>query len=45
MTVASVPCAEQLPNANAAKMPAIDFVQRLAKKYGSGNRSLIVATV
>ena len=44
MTVAPVLVAEQLPDANASKKPALDFVQRFEAKQGPGSRSLFAAT-
>ena len=44
MTVAPVLVAEQLPDANPIKKPAIDFVQRFEKAHGAGSRSLFAAT-
>lgn len=44
MTVAPVLVAEQLPESNASRKPAIDFVQRFEAKHGAGSRSLFAAT-
>ncbi len=45
MTVAPVLVAEQLPDANPVKKPAVEFVQRFEGKYGPGSRSLFAATM
>jgi branched-chain amino acid transport system substrate-binding protein len=45
MTVAPVLVAEQLPDTNPVKKPAVDFVQRFEAKYGAGSRSLFAATM
>ena len=44
MTVAPVLVAEQLPDANPVKKPAVDYVTRYEEKYGKGSRSLFGAT-
>ncbi len=44
MTVAPVLVAEQLPDSNPSKKPAVDFVGRFEKAYGPGSRSLFAAT-
>ena len=44
MTVAPVLVAEQLPDANATKKPAVDFVTRFEKANGPNSRSLFAAT-
>ena len=44
MTVAPVLVAEQLPDSNASKKPALDFVQRFEARHGAGSRSLFAAT-
>lgn len=45
MTVAPVLVAEQLPDSNPVKKPAVDFVHRFEAKYGAGSRSLFAATM
>ncbi len=44
MTVAPVLVAEQLPESNPTRKPAIDFVGRFEKVNGPGSRSLFAAT-
>jgi branched-chain amino acid transport system substrate-binding protein len=44
MTVAPVLVAEQLPESNPTRKPAVDFVNRFEKAYGAGSRSLFAAT-
>ena len=44
MTVAPVLVAEQLPDANASKKAAVDFVTRFEKANGANSRSLFAAT-
>ncbi|MEP7302927.1 MAG: ABC transporter substrate-binding protein [Caldimonas sp.] len=44
MTVAPVLVAEQLPESNPTRKPAIDFVNRFEKANGPGSRSLFAAT-
>lgn len=45
MTVAPVLVAEQLPDANPVKKPAVEFVKVFEGKYGPGSRSLFAATM
>ena len=44
MTVAPVLVAEQLPESNPTRKPAVDFVNRFEKANGAGSRSLFAAT-
>ena len=44
MTVAPVLVAEQLPESNPTRKPAVDFVNRFEKANGPGSRSLFAAT-
>ena len=44
MTVAPVLVAEQLPESNPTRKPAVDFVNRFEKAHGPGSRSLFAAT-
>ena len=44
MTVAPVLVAEQLPESNPTRRPAVDFVNRFEKANGPGSRSLFAAT-
>jgi branched-chain amino acid transport system substrate-binding protein len=44
MTVAPVLVAEQLPDSNPVKKPALDFVQRFEAQQGPHSRSLFAAT-
>ena len=44
MTVAPVLVAEQLPDTNASKKAALDYVKRYEGQYGAGSRSLFGAT-
>ena len=44
MTVAPVLVAEQLPESNPTRRPAVDFVNRFEKAHGPGSRSLFAAT-
>jgi hypothetical protein len=44
MTVAPVLVAEQLPESNPTRRPAVDFVNRFEKAHGAGSRSLFAAT-
>ncbi len=45
MTVAPVLVAEQLPDSNPTKKPALGFVKQFEGKYGPGTRSLFAGTM
>ncbi len=45
MTVAPVLVAEQLPDSNPTKKPALDFVKKFEATYGPGTRSLFAGTI